>query len=137
MFDTRDQNLERDLALLKNSINPSSDLARHIARVTQSEAPRYHWYYMLQRKFIFMIPAAVALIIAIVLIGGKDQGSTPFPPSQVSYEDTSAEEIINGLVNDALAEQSIADESDADVALIDSDRAALDSFAGAYNANEY
>lgn len=84
-----------------------------------------------------MIPAAAALIVAIVLISGKNGESMPRSTSQISYEDGSVDTMINSLVNDATAEQSITDESDADVALLDNDRTVLDSFAGAYNANEY
>ena len=136
MFDNHDQQLEHDLQLLKNSIQPSSGLVRRVKSVTHSPSPRYSWYHM-QKSLKILLPAAALVVLAIVLVGGKDQGVLPKGTNSGGSQEISSDALINDLVNDALAEQSIANESDADVALIDSDRAAFESFTKAYDDYEY
>ena len=129
MSDNHDQNLERDLALLKNSIQPSASLLRTIATIPKPKAFRY--------SLKILLPVAAMAVLVIMLTKGQEQGPMPVGTTSVIHEDISTDDIINSIANDALAEQLIANESDADVALIDSDRAAFDSFADAYDANEY
>ena len=110
-----DLQFEHDLRLLKNSITPSRDLLRRVADLTK------------QRSYKFLLPAATAMVLVIAVVGFRNRGQ----------QDFSGDTMINILVNDARSEQSIANESSADVALVDSDRAQMDAFAGTYNANEY
>lgn len=123
------EQLERDLQLLKTSITPSDDLLRRVANIPRPKVSRY--------AFKILLPVAAMAVLVIILTRGHEPGPMPVSIAPVIHEEISTDDIINSIVNDALAEQSIADESDADVALIDSDRAALDSFAAAYDSNEY
>lgn len=112
-----DPQLEHDLASLKEAIAPSRDLTRRIARFAEAPARRASLWF----------PAAAVVILVIAVFSFQNRGQ-----QKISRDDT-----INRLVYDAQTEQSIANESDADVALIIADRAELDAFAETYNANEY
>lgn len=136
MFDP-DTKIERDLELLKNSITPSADLARRIRSVTAPSHSRYTIHHMIK----YMFPVVAMAVVVFAVIGFKKHPSALVPSEPATGTSVVAgveiDSIINSIVTHAQAEQSIANESDADVTLINSDTAQLDSFTTAYNANEY
>lgn len=153
------ENIERDLQLIKKAITPSPDLVSRVARFAEAEArraavthiqpSRYTWYPMALSKFL--IPAAAVAVVAMAIIGFRNHGPVMTPSdtpakneqapagapqgSRISNNDIDI--MITSFVNDANAEQSIAHEADTEAALMDNDRAVWDSFIATYNANEY
>jgi len=124
-----DPQIENDLHALKEMIAPPRDLSRRFRAIAEKKSLRFR----------FFLPVAVALIVVVAAVSFKDRNRT-FPASPVAYSaemEAASNDIINSIVSDALVDQSIANEANTDVALIGDDSAAMDSFAAAYNADDF
>src|SRR3989344_4043373 len=108
----QDHDIEKELELLKKLIAPSAGLMRSVASIPKPKASRY--------ALKILLPIAAMAVLVIILIKGPKQELMPIDTTPVTHEEISTDDIITSIINDALAEQLIADESDADVALIDS-----------------
>lgn len=124
-----DPQIESELKILKEAIKPSKNLFGRLAHITINNKRHDKWHIFNHMKKI-LIPA---LVIFILIVAGVSLKKDELSPQNVSIND----KIINTIVNDVLADQSIIDEANADVALINEDGTVMDSFIDSYNPNEY
>ena len=158
-----DKQLEQELALLKAAVSLSPETAHQLfdaARVTKATDGRYHvqeeqvigrtalytvvnYFNHMSSKLKIIIPAAIIILIVIVMVGRKQSTgprvaiSPTTSTGTVSDNSTATDEIINAMLSAAISEQSISDEANGDVSLAKSDSTQIDAFTSVYNANEY
>jgi|SRR3989344_1464324 len=125
-----EEQLEKDLAIYKESLTPShADEQRVIMSITGKKEQMTKGR-SIAGKFWFLAPIVGMALLLIVLTSQKATKA----PSALAQE---TDEIVIALINDELGEQSITDESDADLDIIMSDDEQLASFTSVYDANEY